>query len=450
MRSWLQTLNQPVDGASLAAYRILFGLMMAVSVLRYAWMGWIERSFIEPEIFLKYWGFEWVPVPGPAGVYILFGVLFLSSILITIGAWGRWPRGIFLVSFAWVELMDASNYLNHYYLVTLLGVLNLFLPLNQVWSFDAWRGAARHDQVPLWSVWILRFQFCVVYFFAGLAKLTSDWLLHAQPISLWLSPNTDWPLLGPLFELNLVHYAMAWAGFLYDSLIWIFLLWAPSRPFAYGLVLLFHGMTHLLFPIGLFPFLMTLGTLIFFSPSWPRNFLQQAPRLRPQEPLPSMASQGGLLVLGLYVLIQLALPLRSHVLYDNQVLWSEEGMRWSWRVMAREKNGAVDFRVREQETGREWLIPAASVLRLHQELEMSGQPELILQVAHHLADEFAAKGQRVQVFAEAWVSLNGRTPALMIDPKVDLTQEVDSWKPKAWILPAPTEETRLLGRWSLL
>ncbi len=69
---------------------------------------------------------------------------------------------------------------------------------------------------------------------------------------------------------------------------------------------------------------------------------------------------------------------------------------------------------------------------------MSVQPDLILQLARRIAHDFEARGQGpVEVRADARVSLNGRTAALLVDPEVDLARVVDGLAPKPWILPAP-------------
>jgi len=71
---------------------------------------------------------------------------------------------------------------------------------------------------------------------------------------------------------------------------------------------------------------------------------------------------------------------------------------------------------------------------------MSGQPDLILQLAHHIRDDFAARGQgSVEVRVDAWVSLNGRAMRRMIDPTVDLSRIEDGIGKASWILPAPAE-----------
>lgn len=137
-----------------------------------------------------------------------------------------------------------------------------------------------------------------------------------------------------------------------------------------------------------------------------------------------------LLAFGLF---QLVFPQRCHVLGEN-VLWDEIGMRWSWRVMLREKMGSITYRV-QAPSGREIHVNPKRYLAWRQLAEMSGQPELIVQLAHHIADDFTAKlGERPPVRVDALVSLNGRAPARLIDPRVDLTR-LDRDNP--WILPAP-------------
>ncbi|MGH2570149.1 MAG: hypothetical protein ACRDGR_02910 [bacterium] len=60
----------------------------------------------------------------------------------------------------------------------------------------------------------------------------------------------------------------------------------------------------------------------------------------------------------------------------------------------------------------------------------------ILKLAHHLADEYAARGHGdVEVRVEALVSLNGRAPQPLVDPSVDLAKVENSILPADWILP---------------
>ncbi len=74
-------------------------------------------------------------------------------------------------------------------------------------------------------------------------------------------------------DLDWAPIAMSWAGFLFDLTIVVWLSWRRTRAVAYGVLLGFHLLTHLLFDIGMFPLIMSVAATVFFSPSWPRRFL---------------------------------------------------------------------------------------------------------------------------------------------------------------------------------
>ena len=447
-------LIEPVDIAWLVAFRVLFGAVMFVGMLRFIQSGWIDRFYDQPVFFFKYWGFSWVPVAPVATIYAIYIGLAVLALFIAVGFLYRLSVGLFAVGFTYTELLDVTNYLNHYYLVTLLCVLLCALPAHRAFSLDVWlRPALRASRVPGWTLWLLRFQIAVVYGFAGLAKLNSDWLLYAQPLEIWLRARTETPLVGGLFDELWVAYFFSWAGFLYDSTIVIWLSWRRTRPYAYLAVLFFHTMTHVLFNIGLFPFIMTVGALVFFAPSWPRRFSGLGRRLfRSAADGRECSTDGpvalttrrprlrqlGFAVMAVYCLFQVLVPLR-HYAYPGDVAWNEEGMRWSWKVMLREKHGSVTYFVHFPDTGRVLQVPPRYYLDSRQEREMAGQPDLILQLAHHIADEFRARGYPgVEVHAEALVSWNGRPAAHLIDPDVDLARIDDGLARKHWVLAEPT------------
>jgi hypothetical protein len=113
-------------------------------------------------------------------------------------------------------------------------------------------------------------------------------------------------------------------------------------------------------------------------------------------------------------------------------------MRFSWRVMVREKNGSITYVVRQKATGRIWHVSPRAYLTRPQQREISGQPDLILQLAHHIHDDFARRGLGdTEVRVDALVSLNGRRIAPLIDPDVDLASVEDGLGRAAWVLPAP-------------
>lgn len=424
---------------------------MTVGLVRYVSNGWIDVVFVEPTFFFKYWGFEWVSVPGPGVLYAMFGAAAAAGLAVTLGLAYRTALAVFVGLFTYVQLMDVTNYLNHYYLAILLSGLMLMMPLDRFLSLRTalWPGA-RRETVPVWMLYLLRFQVAVVYSNAALAKMGTDWLVHGQPMNIWMSARSELPVIGPWLAEPGVALAMSWAGFLYDLTIVGWLLWRRSRPVAYAVVLVFHGFTWLLFDIGMFPFIMTVATTLFFEPDWPRRLgarvrgVARETGLRPASPRRLHPAAAGLLAL--YCTVQVAAPLR-HWLYGGDVLWHEQGMRYAWKVMVREKNGSIEYRVRDPESGREWRVSPRRYLDWRQANEMSGQPDLILQLAHRVRQDFEARGVRgAEVRVDAWVSLNGRQPRRLIDPDVDLTRLRDGVGHAEWILPGPTEPPSHL-RW---
>lgn len=441
----------PRDAASLAAFRFLFGTILCLSSIRFVWNGWVDRFYVQPSFFFKYWGFEWVEVlPGPwmTAAFVAMAVL---AAFVAVGFLYRVSIVALFVVFTYVELIDVTNYLNHYYLVSLLALLMCFLPLHRAWSVDAWLWPNRFEPVvPAWMLYLMRFQIAVVYFYAGLAKFQPDWLIHAQPLGIWLAARTETPFIGPLLTLPFMPHLMSWAGFLNDVLVVPFLLWRRTRPYAFATVAVFHFFTHLLFVIGVFPFLMVSGATLFFDADWPRTLVDRLlgrPRRELSlgsnsqanaSPVAGRWSNAAAVLVAAYCVIQALAPMRTH-LYQGDVLWHEQGMRYSWRVMVREKNGSIRYRVRWRDAEREVQVPPSRYLTSHQEREMSGQPDMILQLAHRIASDFEARGHEdVEVRVDALVSLNGRRAAPMIDPDVDLAKVDDGIALAPWIAPVPT------------
>ncbi len=468
-------LLEPVAPDWLIALRVAYGLILSVSAGRFLYYGWVDRFFVEPRFHFKYWGLGWLgELPGPL-LHALFGALVLLGLLVALGMWFRWSAWLLLAGFVYVQTLDVATYLNHYYLAALLGLLLACSPAGQVgtWSqlWRRWRGARSSEatslageptalvarSVPAFWLLLLRFQVAVVYVFAGLAKLHGDWLLDAQPLGIWLSSRADFPLLGSLFQQAWAPLAFSWAGFLFDSSIVLWLSWGRTRLPAYAVLLGFHALTSVLFPIGLFPVIMSAAALVFFPPEWPRRLWRrvtgegESAAGRPAEAHPGgpQLPRFALALALAYCALQLLLPLRF-LAYGGNVRWHEQGMRFSWRVMVREKNGSVSYRVLDRQ-GKQYEVSPARYLTPLQVREMSAQPDLIAQLARHVRDDFAARGLGpVQVYADAWASLNGRRRQRLIAPDVDLAQVSTGLAPASWILPAPPEPAPALRRRSEL
>ena len=449
------TLLRPVDVAWLAAYRVLFGLAMAISMERFIAYGWIDTLLVAPRFRFHYWGFAWVEPLSRGSTYALFWTLAALALAIAAGLAFRVTSVLFALGLTYVQLIDVSTYLNHYYLAGLIAWLFALSPASRSWSLDAWiRGRLGRERRPeqvarAWHV-LFRVQIGLVYVFAGLAKAQGDWLLHGQPLGIWLGASTSLPLLGPLFTIPGVPLVMSWFGFLFDLTIVLWLSLRRTRPWAYAVVIAFHVLTRMLFDIGMFPIIMSMSALVFFSASWPRAIVARLRRdapgttmvaggALPRSPRRTVFVRAALALGGVHCAVQLLAPLRCH-LYGGNVLWHEQGMRFSWRVMVRAKGGSTTFLVRQKDSGRVFRVSPRAYLTAFQENEMASQPDLVLQLAHHIQRDFRERDLGdVEVRAESKVSLNGRAGALMLDPNVDLTKVEDGLRPATWILPAPSE-----------
>ncbi|MSP25808.1 MAG: gamma carboxylase, partial [Myxococcales bacterium] len=449
---------------------------------------WVERSFLRPTFLFKYWGFAWVE-PWPAwGLYWHMALLAVAALMMAAGLFYRFASCLVFLGFAYLELLDVTGYLNHYYLVVLLALLLACMPLGRAGSLDVWRRPdTRLATFPSWCTWLVRGQLALVYGFAAQAKLTPDWLLHGQPLGLWLAGRSEHTAVAWLASVSWAPLAMSWAGFAYDLTIPLWLSWRRTRLAGYLVVIAFHAAVGMLFNIGLFPFIMVGAALVFFSPSWPRLLAnavgrairgvrqlgawqlpidELANRPMPRSELANtglannavprsaaplnelanrespiagdlMVSRAALFLMAGYCLVQVLMPLR-HLCYPGNVLWHEQGMRWSWRVLAREKNGSVSYEVTLGD-GRRRVVSPRRYLTEYQAREMSTQPDLILALAKRIARDLEVEGQGpVAVRADALASLNGRPAARLIDPSVDLAKVHDGIAIASWILPQPT------------
>ena len=444
---------EPVSPYSAAVFRIVFGLLGLAAVIRFAANGWIAQLYLEPAYHLSYYGFSWVqPWPG-WGMYLHFALLGLASLGVALGCRYRLSITAFFLLFTYVELIDRTTYLNHYYLVSLLSFIMIFLPLNRVMSLDA----RKKDQgevpptIPRGVLWLLMAQIGLVYLFGGIAKLNPDWLLHAQPLRIWLYNAADVPLLGGLLREEWAAYALSWGGAAFDLTIVGGLLWRRTRPWAYGALVIFHATTALLFPaLGMFPWIMMGVTLIFFAPDWPLRLLQRvrqwagrrkvAVEVRQRTSVPDRQDWRTVFAITAavtFLLVQLAMPLR-HFAYPGNVRWTEEGYLFAWRMMLTEKTGQVVYRVSGLANSGERLVYPGEYLTPGQVERMAYQPDLILATAHLIRDDYAARGyQQVQIRADAYVSYNGRPAARLVDPTADLAATQSGMGPRSWIMPEP-------------
>lgn len=418
-----------MDGGSTVAFRVAFGALVVYSTVRFVARGWVDEFYLSPEHHLTYPAFDWVrPLPAP-WMYVHMGLLAVLGVAIGAGFRPRLSAALFAFGFAYIELIDAALYLNHYWFVTLAALALAVVPHPVGGS------------VPAITVWALRGQLAVVYVFAGVAKLNADWLFHAQPMSVWLAARTDRPVVGPLLDEPAVWFAFSWLGAAFDLTIVGWLLWRRSRPIAYVAVVVFHVATAMLFQIGVFPWVMIALTPVFFAPDWPgrlRRAVAGRRRGRESPPDPTRDRTVGkwtVAALAMLAAVNVALPLR-HYGADGNVRFNDDGYYLSWRVMLTERSGFLEFTAVDRETDETWIVRPDLVLADWQLAQAIQRPDLALSTAHLVAERYADDGRDIEVFANSWIAFNGRPRQRWIDPDVDLAALERSSPASAYVLPA--------------
>ena len=438
--------NHQTNAAPLAVFRIFFGLLMCISIIRFWLKGWIQSLYIEPTFHFSYYGFEWVKPLGTF-TYLLFLICGIAALLVAIGFKYRLSILVFFLSFTYIELMDKTTYLNHYYFVSVVSFIMFFLPCNAQFSMDAIARKKSYKMVPNWTIDSLKLLLGIVYLYAGLTKINSDWLLKAMPLKLWLKSKYDLPLVGQtIMQQEWFHFFMSWGGMFYDLSIPFLLLFKKTRSFAFFLVVVFHIATRILFPIGMFPYIMIFSTMIFFDARVHLRILAFIERILKIFKSKKQVLNKSIVQIERYkvrklfrsiilvcLLLQLLIPWR-YLLYPGELFWNEQGYRFSWRVMLMEKKGSSIFKIVNSKTNSFFYVNNDDFLTPVQEKQMSFQPDMILEYGHYLGNHFKSQGhQNIAVFVESYVSLNGRLSQQFIDPSINLMELKDTFKHKHWI-----------------
>ena len=272
---WINHLTKnPVSIFPLIVFRISFGLILFISTLRFILKGWVTDLYIKPTYFFTYYGFDWINPFSNNFIYVVFFLLLVCSLMITLGLFYRNSSLLFFILFTYIELIDKTNYLNHYYFISLISFLMIFLPANKFFSIDNIVGISKKvTTIKAWQINIIKMQVGIVYLFAGIAKLNYHWLIEAQPLTNWLKHQSDFPIIGNLFLYDTTAYLFSWAGAIFDLVIFFVLANKKWRIYGYIIVVVFHILTSIMFPIGVFPLVMIVATLIFFSDQFHQNIL---------------------------------------------------------------------------------------------------------------------------------------------------------------------------------
>lgn len=433
-------LFKQIDNIGLVLFRAVFGLLITIEAFGAIASGWLRRTLVEPPFTFNFIGFDFLQYFQGDLMYYYFVLMGIFGIFVMLGYKYRFSIIGYALLWTGAYLMQKSSYNNHYYLMMLLCWIMAFLPANRWFSLDAKiNPEIKSSSMPRWILLTLILQVWIVYTFASIAKWTPNWFDASFP-ALLMSGKEDYWLVGGFLQLNWVHWVMAYMGIFFDLLIIPMLLWKRTRLLGFAISVFFHLFNSIIFQIGIFPYMSIAFALFFFSPqTLGKRFLPKKKIYSKNEII--VPKYKNLIVGGLsiYFLFQIGLPLR-HWFFKDDVLWTEEGHRLSWRMMLRSRTGTLNVYVADKNDGERELYDYNKILGRKQSAAVRSKPDLMWQLAQKIKQIEAKKGRNVAVYMESFVSINHDEYYPFTNPNVDLASE--KWylfKHSEWILPSPKD-----------
>lgn len=440
---WLFT---HIDNSPLIVFRIIFGLLIALEAIGAIFTGWIKRTLVTPDFTFNFIGFDFLqPLPGN-GMYYYYAIMGIFGLLVMIGYRYKLSMSAYTLMWAGVYFMQKSSYNNHYYLLLLLCCIMICLPAADYYSLDTKQHPDKKKlSMPRWCLLLIIGQMWIVYTYGSVAKWYPDWLDFTVPKNL-MAAKAHYPIIGKVLQNHWAHVSIAYTGILYDLLIIPLLLWRRTRWLAFGASIFFHLFNSIVFQVGIFPYLSLAFSLFFFPREViNRRFLKEKPFYTKNELIIPKFSTIIIPVFFIYLLVQIALPLR-HWIIPGDVLWTEEGHRMSWRMMLRSRAGITNFYIKEKDKDERVFINKSDYLSNKQIRTVSTKPDAMWQFAQRLKKEYHQQGKEIEVYIDSKVSINGKKRRLFIDPEVDIANVPwNYFSTNPWIIkyPKKTKENSL-------
>lgn len=414
----MEKLFRPIDISSLVLFRFFAGFFLGQELINSLFLGDFAEYTV-PQMHFSYMFFEWL-TPGPAWMMAMIYVCTITAaFMVSAGLFYRLSSIVLFLGYTSLFLMEMSEYINHLYLYCLLSFWMMWMPLNRGMSVDVWRRPElKSSTAPAWNLYLILFHTSVAYFFAGVAKLYPDWINGIVP-EIFLRHRG--------LPLNFTP-AITYGGLVFDLLIVPALFWKRTRLIAFVAAIMFHLTNVFVFGLASFPWMMMVLTTLYFSPSWPRRFLNKYLPTHGGSVFQTNKPLGWFLCA--YFLVHLLIPLRQH-LYPGKTSWTEEGHNFSWRMKTRVKSGQATFLVVNRKTKKTQVELPQRYLTAKQYDDMVGKPDMLLQFAHFLK----RKHPDGEIYVSSYVSLNGRTPRQLIKPGTDLGKQKRHLGYYDWIEP---------------
>lgn len=299
--------------------------------------------------------------------------------------------------------------------------------------------------MPFWNYFLLKFQFFVLYFIAGVKKFSPEWLYEWQYSMSNLSQTwvfTPFRLMigSELTDQFIVH----WFAAVFDLTIAFFLIYEKSRPIATLFAAAFHLMNSCLFEIGMFPWVCLVELPLFYEHKWPYTLWRKlkcssgsgekttAVRMscvndENVTTKRTLKERFTTFLILLYCCLQLFLPF-SHFITTGFNNWVDGIYGYSFDMMTQTwQTSLVSIKIVDNNNQNQHFIEP---LAFTDSYRWTQYPDMAFQYAkcikENLRADFHENPQSVlsstnfSIYFDIWCSLNGRFQQRIYDPTADL------------------------------
>jgi hypothetical protein len=291
LSAWNRFWFQAADPATLGLIRILAGAMLFYTHLVWsldfaAFLGpdsWLPASSVRLAQENTYsWSYLWWIEGSPLLLWTAHLAALVVFALLTVGLFTRVTSILALIiTLAYIQRLPGALF----GLDQVNSMLALYLaigPSGDAYSLDRWLRARRSgEMLPIRYSWtanlsirLIQIHMCIVYLFAGMAKLTGPaWW---DGTALWMafgnmeyqSMDMTWLASYPILINVMTHVTVAWE-LSYCALVWPRL----TRPIVILLAIPLHMGIAICLGMVTFGLAMLIGNLAFVSPSLVRALL---------------------------------------------------------------------------------------------------------------------------------------------------------------------------------
>lgn len=318
-------------------------------------------------------------------------------------------------------------------------------------SVDAWCNQVE-AKVPFWNYFLLKFQFFVLYFIAGLKKSSSEWLYEWQysmtNLSFhWVFSPFRMVIGSELTNLLVVH----WFAAIFDTTIAFFLIYKTSRPIATLFATAFHLMNSRLFNIGMFPWVCLVELPLFYEKNWPRTLWRKlkcstssVEKMRADERMltndvnvttkRTLRERFTTFLVLIYCCLQLFLPF-SHFITKGYNNWVNGIYGYSFDMMMQQWHPSlISVKIVDNGNQKQHFIEPLAFTDTYR---WTQYPDMAYQYAQCINEKLKAdfhenpksvlSSANISIYFDIWCSLNGRFQQRIYNPKVDLVKS--DWHP---------------------